>query len=121
MLSTILQSSSTQLAMFRHTFPAFDAAGPGRRVYQVRSSSDHKLDAQGILKLLISAQLLTHDGTRTLNCSSEKLEFYWIVHPAHFAHWSKMPPEAYPDNANEAAMDCWNKYVEQYVLQALND
>jgi hypothetical protein len=119
-LGHILQSSSTLFALFRHTFPSMDAAGPGRRVYLVWSWSGQTMNEQGALALLIGSQLLTDAGTRTLNCSTEKLELYWVVHPAHFSTWSHMPPKEYPDKSNAVAVHCWNTYVVQYTLQALS-
>jgi hypothetical protein len=119
LLPHVLQTSKQVVAVLPPRFPVIDAAGPGRRVFQVTLQKDHAIKADGAEQLLIKAGLLDNNGEHTGNCSKEKLEFYWMVHPSSFAHWCKKAAQDF-SSSNPTAVDCWKEFVVQYVVKVSN-
>jgi hypothetical protein len=116
-LPEVLAPDSLVVAALPHTFPAIDAAGPGRRVFQITINKNHTLPEKNTVKILKSAGFLNSEGKHTDDCSREVLEFYWMVLPEQYSDWSKMLALSYPNTDEVDAKYCWDNYVVQYVLE----
>jgi hypothetical protein len=115
-LPQVLQESSQVVAVLSNFLPVIDAAGPGRRVFQVTLSRHHTLKAKGTETLLKQAGFVNVDGTQANTSSQKKLEFYWLVHPDRFSDWCKNP--AIPcTSTNQNIITRWTQDVVQYALK----
>jgi hypothetical protein len=116
-LPAVLQPEGRQVAVLPPTYPAIDAAGPGRRVFQITLQLNRPLTPNQIDYLLASAKLLTHlNGKWTIDSSKDKVEFYWMVLPAHYPERRKL--FAWPCASTSSEYNkCWHDKVEQYVLE----
>jgi hypothetical protein len=121
----VLDSGSDKILFMPQNCPVIDAAGPGRRVYQITIADKHPPNVEHTKRLLESAGLLVRNTTGDLIvCPSNKnpkpLEFCWVVPPGNkYERWAKKNPVTFagrnPENA--ALKACWNKYVEQFVFE----
>lgn len=94
-LGVIFTRSDTSAAM-PDGFPVIDAAGPGRRVYQVTTQEDHSKKASGMLKLLLAAGLLMLGPNGDLTeVAAGSIDFYWVVPPARFNAWTQKVAKRY--------------------------
>jgi hypothetical protein len=116
-LVEILNSSENYVAGVGPTFPVIDAAGPGRRVFQVTGSPNHGMKKNGAINLMKSAGFLDIYGKRSPGCSTEVLEFYWFVLPKHFESWANKDPISCPVEEDSDADYCWKEYVVQYTVK----
>jgi phosphoribosylanthranilate isomerase len=107
-------------------FGLIDAAGPGRMVYQITASNDHKASFNAAKMLLLGARLLTDDGK--LQLSHRKgvpddsfISFYWVVPPGRFGDWSKKAAKGVSGKNNshdwKVVSECWKRHVVQYCLE----
>jgi len=96
------------------TFPAVDAIGFGRRVFQVTVSKNHSLNPEGMKNILISAGILTANG-KHIKEGAKNLTLYWVVPPAIVGIWKDHVRKKCEDNRYnlQDAM----KFVEQVVLE----
>ena len=71
-------------------FPLIDAAGPGRRVYQVTVARKRTKTPKYMLKILLHTKLLerTSNGELVLSSGPHPLEFYWVVPPSRVSEWT---------------------------------
>mgnify|MGYP005849367565 CR=1 FL=1 len=100
-----------------------DYAGPGKRVFQVTVGPDHTKNEQGALDLLKAAGFLGEnlEESHKIGPITKKLDFYWVVPPMRYSHWAAKAPTKFQKNEQNATRmilkDCWEKYVDQYVLE----
>ena len=125
----VLLGRNDQAAAMPEHFPVIDAAGPGRRVYQVTvSKPPHSKSVNGMVSLLLSAGLLQRDSQGNLMKSKtpKELEFYWVVPPDRFAEWTgrvatkysaKHCPKEMSKNDWRVFQSCFEKWVVQHVLE----
>lgn len=116
-LGVIFTSADTSAAM-PDCFPVIDAAGPGRRVYQVTTGEDHTKKASGMLKLLIEAGLLTQgSGGELMEVAAGSIDFYWVVPPARFNRWTQRVAKRYtaevPHNWDDGSLTHKKRRLEQ--------
>jgi len=96
------------------TFPAVDAIGFGRRVFQVTVSKNHSLNPEGMKNILVSAGILTANG-KNIKEGAENITLYWVVPPAIVGLWKDQVRKKCEDdryNLQDAM-----KFVEQFVLE----
>jgi hypothetical protein len=125
----LVLGNASQVTRLFSGYTAIDAAGPGKRVYQVTISPDHEKNKDGILNLLTFAGFLDKQSNgeyvALYNDTVEvsKLEFYWTVPPSIFEHWGNKRPTYYKANKEKSTntltilKECWDKCVVQYALE----
>jgi hypothetical protein len=115
----VFASKEKQIGFCATNFAVIDAAGPGRRVYQITSADDRSLDAKKTPYLLEAAGLLVRHGknkaiTWSASDNPQPLEFYWVVPHTKYEAWSKKQPKS---PRNEIVRECLAAHVTQYVLE----
>jgi hypothetical protein len=94
---------------------AIDFAGPGRKVYQVTVSDNHRMSLSGMISILEQGGYLDRDERGYLKMhsspSTEPLNFYWVVPYGVRDKWIKKNPFSYQDSSREAEAD--NEQPEQ--------
>jgi hypothetical protein len=97
-----------------------DAAGPGRKVYQVSVSRDHEMPAAAMEKNCKELGFIDQAGKLVSTTEGEmeprKLEFYWVVPMAQAASWKKKAPKTYRTTERKELDKCLEMYVNQYAL-----
>jgi hypothetical protein len=115
-----------------------DAAGPGRRVYQVTVSPKHDMNFEKMEMLCIQAGFMNDNDGNMATTEKKKLEFYWVVPGALAATWKAKVPHKFKlesgskkkplsnrqkllNNRKMLLNNCLEEYVSQYVLPMTNE
>ena len=115
-------------------FPAIDAVGFGRKVFQVTISKDHSLNPEGMKDILIAAGILTIEGElnkttiegeqneTTIEEEKEKkrISFYWVV-PAGIVEDWKGHVQKKCKGDGYILQKAVKEYVQQFVLKLPDD
>jgi hypothetical protein len=100
-----------------------DAAGPGRKVYQVTVSRDHEMNVSALYTICEELGYILQDGTIARENEARKLEFHWVVPMAEGTTWKKKAPYKYNPSKDdkdkkkkEIVNRCLKRHIDQYVL-----
>lgn len=88
-------SKTDVVARVAERAPLIDAAGPGRKVYQVTISPDHDLPLSAAESLCQELGYIDKHGKIVPEDAVGKLEFYWVVPIGLASRWKEKTPFKY--------------------------
>jgi hypothetical protein len=99
LVSTVLNEPNVVAGCAPKT-PLIDAAGPGRKVYQVTVADKHEMALDATEKLFKALGFI--DGKKSVADNAvEKLEFYWVVPTEIATKWRSKLAFRYPVASDE--------------------
>jgi len=117
--SDVLKQTNV-VAKVARNFALIDAAGPGRRVYQVTVSEDHGMSFKAMKE--ICTELGYFDENGEVVKTADALEFYWVVPEGIADQWKAKSPRRFikstkRDPEETARVNrAMERFVNQYAL-----